>query len=228
MSRTSRRVDSAPVPATPSADGVRVMARGSEPAAATLARARLDPAILAAPTLRDWTKNQVAGEWSAQAVVDELQAQAEAASGNDLSRLEGMLTIQAHTLDALFNTCARTSALNAGEFPEAMERYMRLALRAQAQCRATIETLAEIKNPKSVAFVRQANIAGGHQQVNNAARAERSNQGNEILEGDDSGRWLEQGTQSEAILSDSSVATVGARDRAEVSRGQGACGEEQP
>ena len=133
MSRTSRRVDSAPVPATPSADGVRVMARGSEPAAATLARARLDPAILAAPTLRDWTKNQVAGEWSAQAVVDELQAQAEAASGNDLSRLEGMLTIQAHTLDALFNTCARTSALNAGEFPEAMERYMRLALRAQAQ-----------------------------------------------------------------------------------------------
>jgi hypothetical protein len=37
----------------------------------------------------------------------------------------------------------------------------------QAQCRATIEALAEIKNPRPVAFVKQANIAQGPQQVNN-------------------------------------------------------------
>ena len=37
----------------------------------------------------------------------------------------------------------------------------------QAQCRATLEALAEIKNPRPVAFVKQANISGGHQQVNN-------------------------------------------------------------
>lgn len=44
---------------------------------------------------------------------------------------------------------------------------MRLALKAQSRCRATIETLAEIKNPKPVAFVQQANISNGPQQVNN-------------------------------------------------------------
>lgn len=220
MSRVGSRVDKAPVSAPTSGDAVTVMPREGEPAAATLARARLDPALSAAATLKAWTKNQFAGEWSTQPVVDELKAQTEAASRNDLTRLEGMLTVQAHVLDAVFNRCARSSALNAGEFPEAMERYMRLALRAQAQCRATIETLAEIKNPKSVAFVSQANIAGGHQQVNNSpARAERSNSANEILEGSDSGERLEQSTQGEAVLSDSSLATMGARDRAEVSRG---------
>ena len=43
---------------------------------------------------------------------------------------------------------------------------MRLALKAQSQSRATLEALAEIKNPRSVAFVKQANIAT-NQQVNN-------------------------------------------------------------
>jgi len=40
-------------------------------------------------------------------------------------------------------------------------------LKAQSQCRTTLETLATIKNPSAVAFVRQANIAAGPQQVNN-------------------------------------------------------------
>jgi len=49
----------------------------------------------------------------------------------------------------------------------AMETYLRLALKAQAQSRATLETLAAIKNPP-VVFARQANINhGGQQQVNN-------------------------------------------------------------
>lgn len=46
-----------------------------------------------------------------------------------------------------------------------------MALKAQAQCRATLETLAEIKNPQPTAFLRQANIAYGPQQVNNGVRA---------------------------------------------------------
>jgi hypothetical protein len=51
------------------------------------------------------------------------------------------------------------------------ETFMRLALKAQSQCRTTWEGIAEIKNPRSAAFVRQANIAAGHQQVNNGSRA---------------------------------------------------------
>ena len=43
---------------------------------------------------------------------------------------------------------------------------MRMALRAQSQCRATLETLAAIKNPPIV-YARQANVTTGPQQINN-------------------------------------------------------------
>jgi len=38
----------------------------------------------------------------------------------------------------------------------------KLALRARSQCLATLEALAEMKRPKSVAYVGQATIAHGH------------------------------------------------------------------
>ena len=47
---------------------------------------------------------------------------------------------------------------------------MRLALRAQSQCRATLETLAAIKNPPIV-YARQANVTTGPQQINNGTAA---------------------------------------------------------
>jgi hypothetical protein len=73
---------------------------------------------------------------------------------------------------------------------DAVVIYLRLALKAQGQCRATLETLAMIKNPHPVAFVRQANIAHGPQQVNNGlaepgepSRAGKTkNQQNKLLE----------------------------------------------
>ncbi len=77
-----------------------------------------------------------------------------------------MLTAQAHTLDAVFNNLARR-AINA-EYMDNLDRYLKLALRAQSQCRATWEALATMKNPPMIGYVRQANIAHGHQQVNNA------------------------------------------------------------
>jgi hypothetical protein len=62
-----------------------------------------------------------------------------------------------------------------GEYPKAAETYLRLALKAQSQCRATVETLAAIKNPP-VVFARQANINnGGQQQVNNGGAPPQAN-----------------------------------------------------
>jgi hypothetical protein len=46
-----------------------------------------------------------------------------------------------------------------------------LALKAQAQSRATIQALIELKYPKQTNFVKQANIANGHQQINNGQAA---------------------------------------------------------
>ena len=92
-----------------------------------------------------------------------------ACSEGDLKRLEAMLTAQAHTLDAIFNNLARR-AINTEDMNQ-LEPYLKLALRAQSQCRATWEALATIKNPPVMGYVRQANVAHGPQQVNNASVA---------------------------------------------------------
>ena len=82
----------------------------------------------------------------------------------DMSRPEAMLLSQAHVLDSLFNVLA-AKAQNQTYIPN-LETFLRLGLKAQAQCRATIQTLSDVKNP-SVVYARQANFSGGHQQINN-------------------------------------------------------------
>lgn len=92
---------------------------------------------------------------------------ADKVKAGDLGIIETTLAAQATTLDAIFNELARRSAANLGEHPNVAERYLRLALKAQAQSRTTLQALSDIKNPRPVAFVNQANIAHGHQQVVN-------------------------------------------------------------
>ena len=86
----------------------------------------------------------------------------------DLGDAESLLTAQGVVLNTIFTELTRRSLVNMGDYLDAAERYMRLALKAQSQCRATIETLALMKNPPTV-FAKQANIAHGPQQVNNGA-----------------------------------------------------------
>lgn len=100
-----------------------------------------------------------------------MQAKTEQVRNGDLSGPEEILTAQAVALDVIFTEMARRAALNMGEHLQATDTYMRLAMRAQGQCRATLQTLGELKNPRQVAFVKQANIAHGHQQVNNHSEA---------------------------------------------------------
>ena len=106
--------------------------------------------------------------------------------GKKLEESQEMLAAQAHTLDAIFNVMARRAACHLGERVDFAETYLKLALRAQSQCRSTLEALNEIKNPKLANVVRQANIAGGHQQVNNypgvSHTEEIEKQPNELLE----------------------------------------------
>ena len=115
----------------------------------------------------------------------------------EVSRAVGVLL--GHWLEA---------ALNMGEYPQAFERYMQLALKAQSQCRATLETLAAIKNPPIV-YARQANIANGPQQVNNRALPDNpprtgktENQQNELLRLDDeaTGWTPEQRTRQAELI----------------------------
>lgn len=146
------------------------------------------------------------GELSLGAVLDSLNEHAGEIKGGDLSHVEAMLGGQASALNAIFAELARRGAMNMGEYIGAAETYLKLALKAQGQCRATLETLAAIKNPP-VVFAKQANIAHGPQQVNNGeavplARAkEIDNQPTELLE-HDHGQRLDTGTAATASGSD--------------------------
>ncbi len=143
--------------------------------------------------------------------------QTKAVQDGDLRRGEAMLTAQAHTLDAIFNNLAQL-AINSN-YMDKLDCYLKLALRAQSQCRATWESLATIKNPPVVGYIRQANIAHGHQQVNNeqvalneAPRAgEKQNLQNKLLEKKD-GKRLDTSTAGAAIGADQAMATMGAID----------------
>ncbi len=149
-------------------------------------------------------------------MVAELRQQSAAIHADDLSRPESMLIAQAHTLDGLFAKLA-TQALTAGNL-DGMERYMRLALKAQNQSRATLQTLGELKAPKQIAFVKQANI-GNQVQVNNEGspartRAKKKPKApNELLEVEH-GKRLDARAAGSTSGADSAMAPVGAKHRA--------------
>ena len=117
-------------------------------------------------TLTTQTFTDNFGELDMQECIGVMKERQAKIRGGNLTSLENMLTAQVFTLNALFNKLAQRSGLNMGEHLGAADTYMRLALKAQSQCRSTIEAINEIKNPSSATFVRQANI-GNAVQVNN-------------------------------------------------------------
>ena len=75
-----------------------------------------------------------------------------------------ILAAQALTLDNMFTELARRTALNMGDYVNAAERYGRLALKAQSNCRATLETLAKLHQPREQT-VRHVHVNEGGQAV---------------------------------------------------------------
>lgn len=145
-------------------------------------------------------------------LVDHLRKHAAAVNSGDMTQAEAMLLNQATALQTLFARLAERAMWQ--EYMPNIEAYMRLSLRAQNQCRATLETLAAIKNPP-VIFAKQANISGGHQQINNgtpatASHAEKNiNQPNELLSEVHHGETLDTRGTSKAIRNNPTMATVG-------------------
>jgi hypothetical protein len=93
-----------------------------------------------------------------------IKARTEKTATGDLAIASEMLTAQALTLDAIFTEMARRSVLNMGDYLDASERYMRLALKAQANSRATIEALAKLHSPREQT-VRHVHVNEGGQAV---------------------------------------------------------------
>ncbi|WP_312196589.1 hypothetical protein [Pseudomonas luteola] len=162
---------------------------------------------------------KVFGEAPITDVAQELKRQTAALHNGDMTRAESMLLAQAHTLDGLFATLTNR-ALNAKHM-EQLETYMRLALKAQSQSRATLQTLGELKSPKNVAFVRQANI-GQNVQVNNGTTEptrprQKKKAQNELLEAEH-GEWLDTRATCTPSRDDSKLEAVGQKHRPEKRR----------
>lgn len=186
--------------------------------AEAMAKMALRPSINAAVVMFEYTKPL--GEQDLGALVDTLSAGMEDLWSGDLKRVEAMLYGQAHALQAIFMNLSRRATTQ--EYLKQWEAYLRMALKAQNQCRMTLETLATVKNPPAV-FARQANINnGGQQQVNNgnppagpeaSARAANPQPVQSKLLETDHGERLDTGTAGAAGGADPQLETVDAGHR---------------
>ena len=128
----------------------------------------------------------------------------------DLSHVESMLMSQAMALQTMFSSLARRAAHQ--EYVQHQQGYLALAIKAQSASRATLTALIELKQPRRPTFIAQANVAGGHQQINNAPTNPHVRNSptspNELLMEASHGIDLDTGAQGQAGRADQDMATV--------------------
>ena len=131
----------------------------------------------------------------------------EAINNGDMKAVEAMLYGQAVALQTMFTNLARRADCQQGRLDN-IEALLKLAFRAQNQCRMTLETLSNVKNPP-VVYARQANITSGPQQVNNGLThaTEKNIVQNELLE-DSHVKRLDGRTQGQTGRLDTHMETV--------------------
>jgi hypothetical protein len=164
------------------------------------------PSVQAALTIQEWEGDL----YEFKSLQKTLSLQIDEVNNGNMKRPEAMLLAQAHTLDALFNHLARRA--RKVQSLKQFELDLRLALKAQSQCRATLETLVAIKNPP-VVFAKQANISNGHQQINNGLQpthaGKTKNEQNELLvEAQNGSETMDTRTTGETSGKDKAMATL--------------------
>jgi len=93
-----------------------------------------------------------------------LKTKAQQVGSAEIALASEMLAVQAQTLDAIFTEYARRATVNIGEYINASERYMRLALKAQAGSRATLDALVRLHQPREQT-VKHVHVNEGGQAV---------------------------------------------------------------
>ena len=179
-----------------------------ERSAENFARLMIDPSFHAARTLLVTESPRFAEELDVNALASVLRAKTKNVNSGDMKAAEGMLVAQAHALQTLFSRLTEQAMKQ--EYLVNMDSVLKLAFRAQNQCRMTLETLSAIKNPP-VVYAKQANFAAGHQQVINGTRE------NEIprnqLYTNDHGTTLDSSGAATAVGIDPAMEAVGTIDR---------------
>ncbi|WP_156955241.1 hypothetical protein [Polaromonas glacialis] len=193
--------------------------------AQTLSRAALRPSINCASVIEAYQGNLMGADVDLGELVNGLSESCKGVKDGDLSTVEAMLVGQATALQTIFSSLARRAATQ--EHLRQYETFMGLALKAQAQSRATISALVDLKYPRQATFVKQANIAHGPQQVNNGAEVDQFTHAkqtqpkqNELLEEAQHGSThLDTSATAKATRSHQAVEAVATVQRAKKSRG---------
>ena len=133
------------------------------------ARMAVKPSINGASVIHAYQGNVMGKDADMSVLIDQLRDTFTEVKGGDLHTLEAMLISQATALQTIFTSLARRAQDQ--QYQKNLESFLGLALKAQAQSRATISALVDLKYPRQATFVKQANIANGPQQVNNVAAA---------------------------------------------------------
>jgi hypothetical protein len=150
------------------------------------------------------------------ALVNSLEAANSAIADGDLRCVEAMLLDQSHVLQSVF--MLYTQKMAHAEYTEHVDAYCRIALRAQNQCRQTLASLVELKNPKRATFIKQQNNAV-NQQINQHAEIQKKSdkQANELI-GEVTHEQLDTRTAQASCRVNTPLETVGELDRTENSR----------
>ena len=209
-----------PAPArAPPKNVISIIQLEGQSTANSLAQAAIRPNVNAALVVHAYQDNLLGRDTGLDGLAYGLTASMDRSKGGDLSTLEDMLIGQATALQTIFTSLALRAQAQTSQ--RNLEAFLGLALKAQAQSRATITALVDLKHPKQAMFVKQANIANGPQQVNNGvpadpersalacARAgEKQNLQNKELELND-GQWLDTGATGTTGRTDPHLEAVG-------------------
>ena len=145
--------------------GVALIQTGDESKDAVIAKAALSPFLSGAVVADAYQANIMGPDVNLMEMVNVLTENARQAQDGDLSHLEAMLVSQATGLQTIFTSLAKRAQVQTSQ--RNLEAFLGLAMKAQAQSRATIATLVDLKFPRQVAFVKQTNVSHGAQQINN-------------------------------------------------------------
>lgn len=184
------------------------------------AQAALTPSVNAAAVIEAYQGNVMGKDADMNVMVERLRKTFAEVKSGDLHTLEAMLISQAMALQTIFTSLARRA--QSSEYQKNFDAFLGLALKAQAQSRATISALVDLKYPRQATFVKQANISHGPQQINNGgtqasahSHGEKTkSQQNELIEEQRNGRTqLDTRATAKAAQSHPEVETVEAVHR---------------
>ena len=154
-------------PTTNDARPAVIEGRKGEGEAMTMARAMVGPYLrhgIAGSSLAGKTAGKLPGEPQFDDFAQVIKSAAADTARGEMALPSDILMAQALSPDAIMTELMHRATMNLGDYPLAAERYARLAFKAQSNCRATLEALAKLHQPREQT-VRHVHVNEGGQAV---------------------------------------------------------------